>query len=296
MNGFRSGFAVIAGAPNAGKSTLLNRLAGGDLSIISPKPQTTRENIAAVRNGKNYQLVLVDTPGFLRPAYKLQDTMLHGIKRALREDADIVCFMAEPRPPGPKEKELAALVKTLAVPVFLAVNKTDTVSPAQAKTAAAEYEKLLSPAATHLISARRGDGVSALEAALAAALPEGEPYFPPGQWTDRWERFFAAEFAREQIFRLYGEEIPYACAAVTESFAENAKPPDVARIAVYVEKESQKPIIIGKGGAMIKRLREGAQKRLENFLGRPVRVEITVKVAKNWRADPVKIKQFYGER
>ena len=290
--GFRSGFAVLAGAPNAGKSTLMNRLAGGSLAIVSPKPQTTRENLLAVCDGDDYQLVLLDTPGFLTPKYKLQELMLAQIHRAVRDDADIICFVAEPCQPGEKEKALAQMVATLNVPIIVVVNKIDSIPASAAQNILEEYKKLLCPKSAHLISAKRGDGVKELRAALINALPQGDPYFPAGQWTDRWERYFASEFVREQLFTLYEKEVPYSCATITESFQENGKQPDCARVAVYVEKDSQKPIIIGKGGAMIKKLRESSQKRLEEFLGRKIRIELIVKVAKNWRGDTAKLKEF----
>jgi GTP-binding protein Era len=290
--GFRSGFAVLAGAPNAGKSTLMNRLAGGSLAVVSPKPQTTRENLLAICDGEDHQLVLLDTPGFLTPKYKLQELMLSSINRAVRDDADVICFVAEPFQPGDKERALADILAKLKTPVIIAVNKSDTISREAAGKILNEYKRMLSPKAAYIISAKRGDGVEELRKTLIAALPVGDAYFPAGQWTDRWERHFASEFVREQLFTLYDKEIPYSCAAVTESFQENKTSPDCVRVAVYVEKDSQKPILIGHGGSMIKKLREAAQKRLEDFLGRKVRLELIIKVAKNWRSDSSRLKEF----
>lgn len=284
---------MLAGAPNAGKSTLLNRISGGSLSIVSPKPQTTRQNLIAIKNSPGSQLALVDTPGYLDPRYKLQETMLSSIRRALHEEADVVCFVAEPNPPGKTERALAGLVAQLGVPAVLAINKIDSVSRVRAEAARIEYGKLLPGCASiHMISASRGTGVEALTAALSRLLPEHEPYFPEGQWTDKWERFFAAEFVREQLLRLYEKEIPYACAAQTETFQENPGGEGYVRVVIHVERETQKPIIIGKGGGAIKKVREGAQKRLEEFLGRKLRLELFVKVSPGWRSDTAMIKEF----
>ena len=177
--GFRSGFAVLAGAPNAGKSTLMNRLAGGSLAIVSPKPQTTRENLLAVCDGDDYQLVLLDTPGFLTPKYKLQELMLAQIHRAVRDDADIICFVAEPCQPGEKEKALAQMVATLNVPIIVAVNKIDSIPASAAQNILEEYKKLLCPKSAHLISAKRGDGVKELRAALKTRCRRATRISPP---------------------------------------------------------------------------------------------------------------------
>lgn len=297
---FHSGFAVLAGLPNAGKSTLLNALAGGLLSAVTDKPQTTRQNILAIIEGEDFQAVFVDTPGFLQPRYKLQQTMAACVDRAVGEDADLVLLLVDAAAP-----DLAAmqpLFKKIAgvfCPVYLVLSKTDLVKDrAVLDTLEAEVKKYLSNISKVFhVCAPRAEGVAELKEAVAQALPPGPPYFPPGQWTDRWERFYAAEFIREQIFKLYKKEIPYSTQVEIEQFTEDLGKKNFIRAVVHVERESQKPILIGKGGAAIAQLRQRAQKRIEEFLGRPYRLELRVEVSPNWRDDTRLLEKFgYIER
>ncbi|NLO91881.1 MAG: GTPase Era [Elusimicrobia bacterium] len=290
---FRSGFIGLAGLPNAGKSTLLNRIAGGKLAAVSPKPQTTRVTTSAFREKEDYQAVFVDMPGFLEPKYKLQEAMLGMVEKTLRDGTDIICLVAEPALPGEKEKLLADRIKRSGKPVFLAINKTDKLrSDAQADQTAGEYKKLLPLAGVFKISALSGKGVEPLVSAMVALLPEHEAYFPKGQWTDKWERFFAEEHVREQIFLQYEQEIPYSCAVAVETFRENPGGKDYIRVVIYVERDTQKAIIIGKGGAAIKNLGQEARKGLEKFLDRPIHLELFVKVLPGWRNDEQALKRF----
>ncbi len=290
---FKSGFAVLAGLPNAGKSTLLNQFAGGLLSAVTHKPQTTRQNILAIAEGNNYQIVFVDTPGFLKAQYKLQQTMAACVDRAVEEDADVVLFLVDASVDFAPNAALVEKLKKVYCPIFLVLNKTDLVKDAAALTALEErIKQQLKVAKTFRVSAAKGIGVEKLKEAVAAVLPDSPPYFPPGQWTDRWERFYAAEFIREQIFLLYQKEIPYSTFVEIETFTENLGPKNFIRANIHVERESQKPIIIGAKGAMIAKLRERAQKRVEEFLGRKCRVELNVVVSPDWRNNSELLEKF----
>ncbi len=292
---FHSGFAVLAGLPNAGKSTLLNALAGGLLSPVTDKPQTTRQNILAIAEGENFQIVFVDTPGFLRPHYKLQQTMVACVDRAVGEDADIILLLIDASAPDlPAHKDLFAKIAAAYCPVYLVLNKADLVKDKTALAALQQNIKQELPKVEKVfeISALRGQGVDTLKKAVASALPVSPAYFPAGQWTDRWERFYAAEFIREQIFKLYQKEIPYSTQVEIEKFTENLGAKNYIRAIIHVERESQKPILIGKGGSAIAALRQKAQKRIEEFLGRPYRLELQVVVSPNWRNEDTFLERF----
>ncbi len=292
---FRSGFAVLAGLPNAGKSTLLNALAGGLLSAVTDKPQTTRQNILAISEGPQYQVVFVDTPGFLNPRYRLQQTMLSCVERAVGEDADVLLLLVDACSfDEAAHQDLLEKISHVFCPVYLVFTKTDLVKD---PAAFAELEKkirqkLPSVSRVFRVCAPREQGVAELKEAVAEAMPLSPAYFPPGQWTDRWERFYAAEFIREQIFKLYQKEIPYSTQVEIEKFTEDLGNKNYIRALIHVERESQKPILIGKGGAAIAKLRQCAQKRIEEFLGRPYRLELQVVVSPNWRDDPQFLERF----
>lgn len=290
---FKSGFAVLAGLPNAGKSTLLNQLAGGLLSAVTHKPQTTRQNILAIDEGENYQTVYVDTPGFLTPKYKLQQTMADSVDRAVREEADVVLFMLDATGDYAHNTKLVEKLKKLYCPVFLVLNKIDLVKDYTVLDALETCAKQDLPIKqVFRISAAKGLGIEPLKQAVAGVLPVSPAYFPKGQWTDRWERFYAAEFIREQIFLLYEQEIPYSTYVEIEKFTENLGPKNFIRALIHVERESQKPIIIGKGGSMIAKLRERSQQRIEEFLGQKYRVELNVVVSPDWRNNTKLLEQF----
>ncbi len=290
---FKSGFAVLTGLPNAGKSTLLNNLAGGLLSAVTHKPQTTRQNILAISEGENYQIVFVDTPGFLKPQYKLQQTMADCVDRAVQEEADVVLFMVDATADYTQNAPLVAKLKKVFCPILFVLNKIDLVKD---KTVLANLEKQVKKELpikqVFHISAAKSTGIEPLKQAVVDELPNSPAYFPAGQWTDRWERFYAAEFIREQIFQLYQQEIPYSTYVEVEKFTEDLGDKNFIRANIHVERESQKPIIIGKGGSMIKKLRERSQKRIEEFLGRKYRVELNVVVSPNWRNDTDLLEQF----
>lgn len=281
---FRAGFVPITGLPNAGKSTLLNNLCGTRLSIISPKPQTTRNNILGILNARNFQAVFVDTPGFLKARNLFEKSMEHAIKRAAGEDGDICLLITEPSPPPEDKLPLFEPLRNLGCPLYLAVNKIDKNKDLTgAKAAGAYYEKLLPVAKTFYISALAGNGLGELRSAIAAALPEHPAYYPQDQITDRWERFYAAEIIREQIFKSYEQEIPYCAAVEIECFRELPGEDDLVMATIHVSRTGHKPIIIGKAGKAIGLLRERAQKALEAFLARPVQLELHVKVSPGWQ-------------
>ena len=290
---FKSGFAVLAGLPNAGKSTLLNALAGGLLSAVTNKPQTTRQNILAISEGNNYQIVFVDTPGFLKPQYKLQQTMADCVNRAVNEEADVVLFLVDASAENALNSQLIEKLKHVFCPIFLVLNKIDLVKDKPVlDTLQTRVEAELKITKTFRISAAKKQGTTMLLETVAQALPVSPAYFPKGQWTDRFERFYAAEFIREQLFQLYQKEIPYSTYVEIEKFTEDLGAKNFIRANIHVERDSQKPIIIGKGGSMIAKLREKSQKRIEEFLGKKYRVELNVVVSPNWRNDTAKLEQF----
>lgn len=297
--GFRAGFVPITGLPNAGKSTLMNSLCGTRLSIISDKPQTTRNNILGILNAPGFQAVFVDTPGFLRGRNMFERSMVHAIRRAAEEEGDLCILIAEPGPPPDDKVQLFEPLKQVRCPLYLAVNKLDREKTDLRVRAAEEfYRKLLPVKQVFHISALTGGGLKELRAAIKAELPEHPPYYPQDQLTDRWEKFYAAEIIREQIFKLYSQEIPYASAVEIEVFRETPGENDEILAKIHIARESQKSIIIGKGGNMIKILREASAKALAAFLRRPVELHLTVKVSPGWQDNPVFLKEigFYEKK
>lgn len=290
---FRCGFVVLAGLPNVGKSTLMNRLSGHKLSIVSPRPQTTRNNILAIAEGDGYQAVFLDTPGLLKPEYNLQKHMLHCTRKAAREDADIICLLADPALPREEEASLFSHIIRPDIPVLLAINKMDALKDrSMAGRIESFYCGLFPVRGTFKISALTGEGVEALKSAIVESLPEHPAYYPKGQWTDRWERFYAAEMIREQIFTLYSQEIPYSTAVEIESFSERTGEKDRIRAVLHVERPSQKPLLIGKAGRNLKKLRENSQSEIEKLTGRKTMLELWVKVTPDWKNDPRFIKKL----
>jgi GTP-binding protein Era len=291
---FKSGYATIAGAPNAGKSTLLNRILGEKISIISSKPQTTRNRVLGVCHRPGVQIVFLDTPGIFSAKdplnVKIVDTALGAIG-----DADVLLTVVDAAHPDPaSEALLTEKIRGLQLPAILALNKIDLV---------ADKEKLLGRiagwAARHAfeavvpVSALDGTQVEELIAAIVRALPNGPPYFPEDTLTDATERFIAAELIREKIFRLTGEEIPYASAVTVESFktAENGKRVQI-EATIHLERDSQKGIIIGRGGAMLKRIGTESRQDIEKMTGSKVFLKLFVRVQKNWRKDTKAIERF----
>jgi GTP-binding protein Era len=288
----KAGFIALAGVPNAGKSTLMNALLKTRLSIVSHKPQTTRHKILGILEGEGFQACFLDTPGLIdSPSDSLQKALRRESSRAIREDADLVVYLVDVAEADPDKVEGTPLRD--GTPVLLVLNKCDrVVSEARVNALEAAYSAALKPAKVFRVSALKGDGVEALKNEIVARLPESPAFYEKGHLSDRWERFFAAEIVREQVFSLYHDEIPHATAVVVEDFKENQGRPDDVFATLFVERDGQKGILIGKGGQDLKRLTERSQARLEDFLGRPVRLEIWIKVRKDWRKDERSLKEF----
>jgi GTP-binding protein Era len=275
-----SGFVAVAGRPNVGKSTLVNALCGGKVAIVSDKPQTTRRRIFGIANGDDYQLVLADLPGFQRPRDPLTEHMQRTVDSAF-EDIDAVLFVLDARDRiGAGDRFIAERVFSLGVPVVIALNKVDRLKPGHIATQMATGSRLGDFHALHPVSAKTGDGVGELRDELVALLPEGPQYFPPEQRSDLSVEEQIAELVREKAIQLTREEVPHAITAEVEELEEK-----VVRVALYVETESQKQILIGKRGAMVREIGTRARPEIEALLGHPVFVDLQVKVRPKWRRD-----------
>jgi len=282
--GHRSGFVAVIGQPNVGKSTLMNRLLGEKLAIVSPRPQTTRENQLGILTTDAMQVVFVDTPGIHDARNALGDVM---VKRASSTipDANVILFIVDvSSPPDETDHEIAAMINRRSdVPVILVQNKRDLLDSGSSSTAA--YEGLVPRADTILISAEFDTDFDQLIELIREYLPEGPRYYPSDQLTETQLRDNAAEVIREQIMLHFEKEIPYSVAVQVEEFKERAEDMTYIRAVVYVERESQKGIVIGKGGEMLKTVSQAARHELEELLGTRVYLELWVKVLKNWRKD-----------
>ncbi|MEW6387893.1 MAG: GTPase Era [Thermodesulfobacteriota bacterium] len=283
---FRCGYIALIGAPNVGKSTLLNRLIGEKLSITSPKPQTTRHRLLGILHLPQAQLLFLDTPGFLTPKGALHRSMVQAAREALAA-ADVVVWLVEPRPPDPQDQVLLPQLRSLAPPLIVAINKIDLVAKPRILPLIAAYHEIFPPAPIVPLSALLGDGVPALLEEIVQLLPEAPALYPPDQITDQTERFLVAELIRQRLLAHTGEEIPHAVAVRLEEFDERERPRLVRlRAVIYVEKASQKGIVIGKHGRLLKIIGQEARADIEELLGAQVYMELWVKVWKNWRKDP----------
>ncbi len=289
----RAGFVSIIGKPNVGKSTLMNVLVGEKMSIITSKAQTTRHRIMGILNGKHedipFQLVYSDTPGVVKPAYKLHDSMMTFVKGSL-EDADVVLFVTEVGEKAANHEVLPLLERT-ASPVILVLNKIDLSSDEEVKRKMAEWEELIQPAAIVPISALHNANIQTLFDAVITRLPFHPPYFEEDELTDKPERFFASEIVREKIFLNYRQEIPYSSEVVITEFKERDDM-IVIRAEILVERKSQKGIIIGEKGEMLKKIGMQAREDMEAFFGKKVFLEQYVKVEPEWRSNERKLRQF----
>lgn len=291
FRGFRSGFVMLAGAPNVGKSTLLNRVLGEKVSITSRKAQTTRNRILGVLHREGAQLVFMDTPGVHRATQNLNLRMVEVALSAMG-DADLILFMVDLKSPDPDaEGFVLEKLEKQPRPVVLALNKTDQV-PAEAVLQAIDRWRTVYPfQAVVPISAKHGHQVDTLVEVMTGLLPEGPPFFPEDALTDMPERFIAAEMIREKVFRLTGEEIPYATAVTVESFEEREGMVHI-HATIHVERESQKAIIIGRGGAKLKQIGQAAREDMERMLGTRVFLKLFVRVQKNWSRDTRALRKF----
>jgi GTPase len=276
----KSGFVAVAGRPNVGKSSLVNALAGGKVAIISDKPQTTRRRISGVVNGDDHQLVLVDLPGFQRPLDPMTERMQRTVDHAF-EDVDAVLFVLSARERiGAGDRFIAHRVFSLGVPVVIALNKVDNLKGGHIATQMETGSKLGDFHALHPVSAKTGDGIDALREELVGLLPEGPAYFPLDQRSDLSVEAQVAELVREKALQLTREELPHAVSVEVEELGEK-----VVRALVYVETESQKQIVVGKGGSVVKEIGTRARPEIEQLLGHPVFLELQVKVKPKWRRD-----------
>ncbi|QRM89370.1 GTPase Era [Lacinutrix sp. WUR7] len=286
----KAGFVNIIGNPNVGKSTLMNAFVGEKLSIITSKAQTTRHRILGIVNGEDFQVVLSDTPGIIKPAYELQASMMDFVKSAF-EDADVLIYMVEI---GEKELKDEAFFKKITnskIPVLLLLNKIDKSDQAQLEEQVQTWQEKVPNAEIFPISALEGFNVKEVFNRILDLIPESPAFYPKDQLTDKPERFFINENIREKILIHYKKEIPYAVEVDTEEFFEEEK---IIRIrsVIMVERETQKGIIIGHKGAALKRVGVEARKDLEKFFGKQIHLELYVKVNKNWRSNQRQLKRF----
>lgn len=285
----KAGFVNIIGSPNVGKSTLMNKLVGENLSIITSKAQTTRHRIKGIVNGENFQIVYSDLPGILTPVYKMQEMMMRFVNESLK-DADVLLYMVECGETKYDEEIITRLNK-FEIPIILIVNKIDKVSAEQISANRTYWQTVLPKADIIDISALKQINLNELLQKIIEKLPDSPPYFPKEELTDRPIRFFISEIIREKILLLYQKEIPYSVEVVVESFKEEEK---LIRIGamLYVERESQKAIMIGHQGAAIKKLGTEARLAIEEFLEKHVFLDISVKVLKDWRSNELLMKKF----
>ena len=282
----KSGCVSFIGRPNAGKSTLLNRIVGHKLAIVSNKPQTTRTRIVGVKNYPDGQVVFVDTPGVHKPAHRMNVRMVDIALDAMRE-VDVLTLVVDVSVrAGPGDRHLLTLLKDIKTPAILALNKVDLIAKATLLPMLDRYRQAHPFVEFVPISATEGTNVDALEKVFLQYLPEGDPLYPPDYVTDQPERFFVAEIVREQVLQLTHAELPFSTAVVVDRFEEPAAGKVVTLYCtILVERESQKPIVIGKGGAMIKQIGTAARMELERFFGARIYLDLHVKVKSEWRDD-----------
>jgi GTPase len=280
----RAGIVTVAGKPNVGKSTLLNRIVGQKLSITSPKPQSTRDRIVGIHTANDAQMVILDTPGLLNPRYPLQEAMLAAALRAL-EEADVIVYLADATEGSPPPlAEAAGLASPIRPPVVLALNKSDALSPAHRALFATQDSGIL-------VSALTGEGIPELMARVSAYLPESPFLYPEDEISTQPVRFFAAELVRESVLEQLHDEIPYSVAVQVEEYREGRSPLYI-RAVIYVERDSQKAIIIGSNGAQIRKIGESARKKIEAFVGERIYLDLWVKVLANWRKKAGSLSRF----
>lgn len=286
---FKSGFVSIIGKPNAGKSTLMNALVGRKLAITTPKPQTTRHRILGIASDEHYQIVFSDTPGVILPQYKLHRMMMGAVHASL-EDADLFLLLVDVNEKFPEDLVIKLAQKT-KVPVLLVLNKVDRSNEEFVRQRHAEITEKIKVAGAIGISATQGINLLALKQMILDLLPEGPPYFDPDEISDRPERFFVSELIREAIFMRVEEEVPYSCEVGVIQFEEKENV-TVIHAEINVERQSQKGIIVGKGGKMIKDIGTEARKSIEEFLEKKIYLELHVRVAEGWKDNSMRLRSF----
>jgi GTP-binding protein Era len=286
----RSGFVNIIGNPNVGKSTIMNALVGEKLSIITSRAQTTRHRIMGIVNGEDFQIVYSDTPGIIKPQYKLQEAMMKFVKVAL-SDADVILYVTDVKENPEDEKEFKEKLRESGIPVIIAVNKIDLSDQEKLEKITEALRDLFPETPVIPVSGLNKFNLDTLLNAILSRMPEGEPFFPKDQLTDRYERFFASEILREKILVNYKKEVPYSVEVEIESFREEEKLTWI-RAVIHVVRDSQKGILIGHGGSMLKKVGTEARHDMENFFGKKIFLELYVKVTKDWRDKPAMLRRF----
>jgi GTP-binding protein Era len=299
----RSGFVAVVGKPNVGKSTLMNAYLGQKIAIVSPKPQTTRNRLLGILTLEqdegdvaDAQIIFVDTPGIHKPLHKLGEYMVETAVRAI-PDADLILFLVDvSRLPGDEDRQIGDILKRQGrVPTLLILNKADQLPPEDVKSRVEAYQALGEFDDWLLASALRGDNLELLLAAMIERLPVGPRYFPEEQVTDQQLRFMAAELIREQVFRHLRQEIPYSVAVIVDQFKERSNDMTYVSANIFVERDTQKAIILGQKGKMIKRIGQDARREIQSLVGTRVYLELWVKVRKRWRKDEKELQRMgYG--
>jgi GTP-binding protein Era len=286
----KAGFVNILGNPNVGKSTIMNALVGEKLSIITSKAQTTRHRIMGIVNGDDFQIVYSDTPGIIKPRYQLQESMMNFVNVALT-DADIIVYVTDVTEKKGDRSEIHNKIAGSDVPKIIVINKIDLGNQADLEKSAGEWQKDFPGSPVIPVSALKNFNLDTLLNAIISMLPESPPYFPKDQLTDKYERFFASEIIREKILKNYQKEIPYSVEIEIESFKEEPKLIGI-RALIHVARDSQKGIIIGHKGEMLKKTGTEARKDMEDFFRKKVFLEMYVKVTKDWRDKPRELRKF----
>ncbi len=287
----RSGFVNIIGNPNVGKSTLMNALVGERLSIITSKAQTTRHRIMGIVNGEDFQIVYSDTPGILKPNYKLQESMMKFVRGAV-SDADVILYVTDTvEQPSERNSEILEKIALSGIPVLLIINKIDLTTQEKLEELVTYWQQRLPQATVIPASAREGFNIGGIFDRILSLLPEGEPFYPKDTLTDKTLRFFASEIIREKILLTYDKEIPYCCEIEIDSYKEEAT---IDRISatIYVARDSQKGIVIGHKGEKLKKVGQAARQDLERFLDKKVFLQLFVKVNDDWRNSDRQLRRF----
>ena len=286
----KSGFVNIIGNPNVGKSTLMNQLVGEKLSIITSKAQTTRHRIMGVVSGEDFQIVYSDTPGILKPSYKLQESMMKFVTGALT-DADVILFVTDTVEESDRAAEILAKLKKTSIPVIVVVNKVDLSNPTELEALVEKWHTELPEARIVPVSAKESFNIEPLFQTILDLLPEGPAYYPKDTLTDKTLRFFASEIIREKILKFYDKEIPYSCEIAIDSYKEE---PTIDRISatIYVSRDSQKGIVIGHKGEKLKKVGRAAREDMEAFLDKKVFLQFYVKVNDDWRNNDRELRRF----
>ena len=286
----KAGFVNIIGNPNVGKSTLMNALVGEKLSIITSKAQTTRHRIMGIVNGEDFQIVYSDTPGILKPAYELQESMMNFVHGAV-DDADVILYVTDTVEQSDRSESIVERVNRSGIPAIVVINKIDLTTPEALEILVEQWQQKMPEAVIIPVSAKEQVGMAGVLDAILERLPEGEPFYPKDTLTDKTLRFFASEIIREKILLNYDKEIPYCCEIEIDTYKEE---PTIDRISatIYVARQSQKGIVIGHKGERLKRVGQQAREDMERFLDKKVFLQLFVKVQEDWRNSERQLRRF----